>query len=122
MTPASGRTPERGEIWSLTAGPAVRPARRRTQEVLVVQCPELLHERHPSTLVIPLTTDLIEDAEPLRIRIAPGGRLRYAADLMVDQIFALDTARLQQGPLLRLDNSMMTRVEDALREVLGLIS
>lgn len=114
------RTPERGEIWSLAADTSQRPGRRAGKEVLIIQCPELLREGHPFTLVIPLTADLVDDAEPLRIRVAPCGRLRYSADLMIDQVFALATGKLTQGPLARLDDPMMRRVDDALREILGL--
>jgi mRNA-degrading endonuclease toxin of MazEF toxin-antitoxin module len=51
--------------------------------------------------------------------VRPAG-LRYSADLMIDQIFALDTDKLVQGPLARLDDSLMARVDDAIREILGL--
>jgi mRNA interferase MazF len=30
----------------------------------------LLDAGHPSTIIIPLTTNLIDDAQPLRIRVA----------------------------------------------------
>lgn len=112
--------PERGEIWPTAADSTQRPGRARSRDVLVIQCRELLQEGHPFTLVIPLTSDLVEDAEPLRIRIPACGRLRYSADLMMDQMFALDTDKLVQGPLARLDDRVMARVDDAVREILGL--
>lgn len=114
------RTPERGEIWPLAPDNPQRPDRRASREVLIIQCPELLREGHPFTLVIPLTADLVDDAEPLRIRISPCGRLRYSTDLMIDQLFALETGKLTQGPLARLEDRLMARVNDALREILGL--
>jgi PemK-like, MazF-like toxin of type II toxin-antitoxin system len=41
----------------------------KTRSVLVVQAQTLIDASHPSTLIIPLTTNLIDDAEPLRIRV-----------------------------------------------------
>ena len=112
---------ERGEIWPVSAGRRLGSGRSRSREVLVVQCAELLQQKHPLTLVIPLSTDVVDDAEPLRIRVSAAGRLRQDADLMIDQIFAIETARLVHGPLLRVDDALMARVEDAMREILGLL-
>jgi len=58
-----------------------------------------LEARHPSTIVIPLTTNLVEDAEPLRIRIPAQGLLEKASDLLIDQAQAIDNQRLIKGPL-----------------------
>jgi mRNA interferase MazF len=122
MQRVSLRTPERGEIWPTAPEVLKRSSRRGVRDVLVVQCAELLRESHPFTVVIPLTSELVDGAEPLRIRIAPVGRLRYSADLMIDQVFALETDKLQQGPLARLEQTTMERVEEALLEILGFSS
>jgi hypothetical protein len=42
---------------------------------LILQNQALLDANHPSTLVIPLTTNLVEDSEPLRIRIIATNKL-----------------------------------------------
>jgi mRNA interferase MazF len=78
----------------------------------------LLDAGHPSTLIIPLTTDLAEDAEPLRIRVSASGRLRHASDLLVDQLCAIDNRRLVQGPLTRLSPALLRKVAGAIRDVL----
>jgi mRNA interferase MazF len=41
--------------------------------------------------MIPLTTNLIEDAEPLRLRLKAEGDLERDSDLMIDQIRPLIT-------------------------------
>jgi mRNA interferase MazF len=68
-----------------------------------------------------LTTNLIDDAEPLRVRVNAQSLLRRDSDLLVDQIRAIDNRRLIEGPLARLDEPTMERVASAIREVLDLI-
>jgi len=63
---------------------------------------------------------LVEDAQPLHIRVPAAGRLRQRSDLLVDQIRAIDNRRLIEGPLTSLDDSLMARVADAVGEVLDL--
>jgi mRNA interferase MazF len=49
--------------------------------VLIVQTQALLDAEHPSSAVIPLTTNLIDDAAPLRIRIPAAELLPRDSDL-----------------------------------------
>ncbi len=116
-TPA--RKPERGEIWVADLNPrqGTEPGKRRP--VLIVQAQPLNEAGHPTTIVIPLTTRLAEDAEPLRIRVPVHGKLRKRSDLLVDQVRAIDNRRLIVGPLARLQPGAMAGVERALAEVLG---
>ena len=79
-----------------------------------------MEARHPSTIVIPLTTNLVEDAEPLRIKIPAQGLLEKDSDLLIDQARAIDNQRLIKGPLLQLDEDSIKEVETAFIEVLGI--
>lgn len=88
--------------------------------VLIVQAQALLDAGHPSTLIVPLTTNLIEDAKPLRLRVPVSGRLMRSSDLLMDQLRAIDNRRLVQGPLTRLSPSLMRQVAAATRDVLDL--
>jgi mRNA interferase MazF len=88
--------------------------------VLVIQAQALLDAIHPSTLVIPLTTRLVDEAEPLRIRVAAAGRLRHDSDLLIDQLRAIDNRRLMGGSMMRLSPGLMAKVGRAVREVLDL--
>jgi mRNA interferase MazF len=114
------RIPERGEVWLANLNPRRGTAPGKTRPVLIVQEQALINAGHPSTLIIPLTTNLIDDAEPLRIRIRAQSLLRRDSDLLIDQICAIDNDRISGRPLTRLDDSMMARVASAIREVLGL--
>lgn len=86
---------------------------------MILQNQALLDADHPSTLIIPLTTNLIDDAEPLRLRVSAHGRLDKDSDLLVDQLRAIDNKRLIDGPLLRLDDDVLQQVYLAVTEVLG---
>ncbi len=112
---------ERGEIWLANLNPRRGTEPGNTRPVLVVQASALLAAAHPSTLVVPLTTVLIDDAEPLRIRVPRAAGLRQSSDLLIDQLRAIDNERLVRGPLARISGPLMARVELALREVLDLV-
>jgi mRNA interferase MazF len=93
----------------------------KTRPVLLVQAQALLDADHPSTLVVPLTTRLEDDAEPLRIRVPADGKLRKESDLLLDQLRAIDNHRLVNGPLTRLSQAQLHKVDRALAEVLDLL-
>ena len=111
--------PNRGEIWLADLNPPHGTEPGKTRPVLIVQAQALLDAGHPSMYIIPLTTKLADDAEPLRIRIPTAGRLPRESDLLMDQLRAIDNRRLVRGPLLRLPASSMRRVLGALVELLG---
>jgi len=112
---------ERGEIWLADLNPSRGTEPGKTRPVLIVQSQALLDVEHPSTLIVPLTTNLVEDAEPLRIRVPACGRLRRKSDLLVDQIRAIDNRRMVKGPLARLGRDLMAQVREAIMETLDLI-
>lgn len=114
------RMPERGEIWLANLNPRRGTEPGKTRPVLVVQARALLHAGHPSTLVVPLTTNVVPDAEPLRIGVPASAGLRRASDLLIDQLRAIDNERLIKGPIGRLAPSLMARVGIAICEVLDL--
>ena len=109
---------KQGEIWLANLNPGQGSEPGKTRPVLIIQGQALLDAGHPSTLIIPLTTKLIENAEPLRIRVAAHGRLKHDSDLLIDQLRALDNRRLTEGPLTRCDRQLMLQVYDAIRDVL----
>ena len=80
----------------------------------------MLDAQHPSTLIVPLTTVLIQGAEPLRIHVPAAGRLRRTSDLLIDQLRAIDNRRLVEGPLTKLSSTLMGRIHEALTQVLDL--
>ena len=111
---------KRGEIWLADLNPRRGTEAGKTRPVLIVQAQALLDADHPSTLVIPLTTQLVDAAEPLRIRIRASGALKRDSDALIDQVRAIDNRRLVQGPLSRLQPQQLDALGYALLEVLDL--
>ena len=95
-------TMKTGEIWLANLNPTKGTEAGKTRPVLILQSQILLNIQHPSTLIIPLTTNLIDDANPLRIRVQKQDRLEKDSDLLIDQIRAIDNKRLIDGPLTQL--------------------
>lgn len=111
---------ERGEVWIAHLGRGGGRSPGKTRPVLLVQAQALIQAEHPTTLVIPMTTNLAEDAAPLRIRIPAQGKLHEDSDLLMDQIRPVDNRRLVRGPLARLSKETMESVGRAMGEVLDL--
>jgi mRNA interferase MazF len=79
----------RGEIWLADLNPQQGTDLGKIRPVLIVQAQALLDApNHPSTLAVPLTTNLTDDAEPLRMRVAAASQLHQDSDLLLDQLRA----------------------------------
>ena len=112
----------RGSVWLANLNPGRGAEPGKTRPVLIGQSQALLDAEHPSTLIVPLTTRLVDDAEPLRIRLKAQGRLKQDSDLLLDQLRAIDNKRLVDGPLLQCSAEFMARVDNALKDVLDLVA
>ena len=111
---------EHGAVWLADLNPQRGTEPGKTIPVLIIQNQALLDAGHPSTLVIPLTTRLIEDAAPLRLRLSVRDRLDRDSDLLIDQIRAIDNQRLVTGPLTLLGAEEMLQIYRAILEVMGI--
>jgi len=110
-----------GEIRLANLNPGRGTESGKVRPVLLLQNQALLDAGHPSTLIVPLTTNLIDGAEPLRLRVVAGNGLDKDSDLLVDQVRAIDNNRLIGGPLQRLDEQFLGRVYQAVAEILGMV-
>jgi mRNA interferase MazF len=116
MTPAI----EHGTIWLANLNPRKGTEPGKTRPVLILQDQALLDAGHPSTIIIPLKTNLIDDAEPLRIRVKAREKLGRDSDLLIDQIRAIDNRRITSGPIAHLESDLINRVHRAVLEVIGM--
>lgn len=87
---------------------------------LVIQTDLLNDEEHPSTTVLPLTTQLIDDAAPLRFRIEARDRLQQDSDVMLDQARTIDNGRFHSDELTRLYADELADIENSLKVLLEL--
>lgn len=119
---------ERGWFYLADLNPQRGTEPGKTRPVLVVQTDLLNSQSHPSSVIIPLTTNVQENAEPLRVRIQAGSPgFSSDSDLMIDQIRAIDNQRLYRqdtGKLIkkiaRIEAGFLAKVEDCLKKVLEL--
>ena len=80
------------DIWlaNLNAGKGTEPG--KTRPVIVVQT-DLLNDVHLSTIICPITTNVQNEADLLRIHLKKG-QIDKIGDILVDQLRAIDNNRL----------------------------
>lgn len=84
----------KGEIWLVNLNPIKKDNEiEKVRPALVFQNNELNHNNYPTTTIIPLSSDLIDDAEPIRFRISKREKLKENSDLVITQIRAIDNSR-----------------------------
>jgi len=110
-----------GEVYLANMNPGRGTEPGKTRPVLIVQAQALIDAQHPSTLIIPLTSRLIDNAEPLRLRLSAQAKLDKTSDLLIDQLRAIDNRRLNSGPLMTCTNAFMQQVNHCIQEVLGIL-
>src|SRR5262245_57049436 len=110
----------RGEIWVANLNPNRGQEVGKIRPVLVIQDERLLETALPTVLVLPLTTQLRREYEPLRVTIRAREKLRQDCQVMVDQVRTLARKRVGEGPLTQLTELEMAAVERALAGALGL--
>ncbi|WP_456392191.1 type II toxin-antitoxin system PemK/MazF family toxin [Nitratifractor sp.] len=87
-------TVSRGEVWLANLNPIKkRNEVGKVRPVYILQTDELNSSAYPTTIVLPLTTVLIEDAEPLRFRIVGREALEKDSDVLIAQVRAIDNSR-----------------------------
>ena len=83
------------EVWLADLNPQIGTEPGKTRPVLILQTNLLNNIEHPSTIVCPITTNVQQDADILRVHITKGtATLKENCDVMIDQIRAIDNKRL----------------------------
>lgn len=84
----------KGDIWLVNLNPIKKSNEMgKIRPAVVFQNNELNQNNYPATIVIPLSTILIEDAEPIRYRITKRDDLKKDSDIVITQIRAIDNSR-----------------------------
>lgn len=83
------------EIWIADLNPQIRTEAGKSRPVLIVQTNLLNKISHPSTIICPITTNVQEDSDILRVHLKKGmANLNENCDIMIDQIRSIDNKRL----------------------------
>jgi len=111
---------KKGEIRLANLNPGKGTEPSKTRPVLILQNQSLLDIEHPSTLVIPLTTNISVNTFPLRIKVNKQDKLVKDSELLIDQLRAIDNRRLIGEPLTCLTDSFLSNVYEAVNQVIGM--
>ena len=83
------------EIWLADLNPRIGTEPGKTRPVIVVQTDLLNKIPHPSTLICPITSNVIMKSEVLRVHLKKGmANLHQECDILIDQLRAIDNRRL----------------------------
>ena len=82
------------EIWLADLNPQIGSEAGKVRPVMIIQTNLLNKNRHPSTIIFPITTNLNPESEILRVRLDKGKfGLNENCEIMIDQIRAIDNSR-----------------------------
>lgn len=120
---------QRGQLWEVDFEPQTykQEPGKRSRPALVIQTNILNDAGHPTTIIIPCTTQVYRDAHgdgyPLRIalgKLGKLGKMKDETDALIDQIRAISNQRFMGSkPIAELTRAHMKRVEDALKILTG---
>lgn len=116
-----GLTMRRGEIWVASFRPFRGREVGKARPCVLLQADWLTSESPGTVVVLPLTSQLWQGAQALRVEIPARGRLRQPSWVMVDKIQTLDVRRFGDGPLASLKADEMAVIEKRLQAVLGMM-
>ena len=82
------------EIWIADLNPTIGTEPGKVRPVIIIQT-DLLNKHHPSSIICPMTTNIRQESEILRVHIKKGCcGLEEGCDIMIDQVRAIDNKRL----------------------------
>ncbi len=111
---------KRGGVYLVNLNPSKGTEPGKIRPCVVMQSNLLNDVEHPSTTILPLTTQLIEGAAPLRFRLTSRDALEYDSDVMLDQARTIDNRRISGDMLTILTEPEMGKIELFWRIVLDL--
>lgn len=89
--------PRRGWVYMADLNPPRGTEPGKVRPVVALQTDQLA-VKHPSTIVAPLTTNVVAHARLLRVHLKSGeANLSADCDVMVDQLRAIDNRRLRRA-------------------------
>jgi len=107
----------KGEIWLVNLNPQKKSNEiGKTRPAVVIQNDLLNQSEYATVIILPMTTVLIDDAEPLRFRVTKRTGLESESDILVAHARAVDKERLLQK-LGELSSKEMERIRILFNEV-----
>lgn len=105
------------EVWLANLNPQRGTEPGKTKPVIIIQANALNSTGHQSTIICPISTNILPNFQILRIRIENGtAGINQDSDIILDQIRAIDNKRL----LKRLGH-VSTRISEQIKQNLLII-
>ncbi len=111
---------QKGEIYLAKLNPKKGNEVGKIRPVLIYQTNILNDCEHPTTIILPISTVLVERAYPLRYRVTSRDKLEKTSDVLCDQIRALDNQRILEGLLTKLTYQEMLEIDKQVKIVLDI--
>ncbi len=110
----------RGHLYLVNFNPRIKTKPGKLRPAIVLQSNLVTEAGYPSTVVIPTTTQLVENAGFLRLRLKRGvGAIERDSDVLIGQLIAVANESFQQE-IGTLPSSLMQEVERRVRILLEL--
>lgn len=110
---------KKGEIYLASLNPKKGNEVGKLRPVLIYQTDMLNEILHPTTVILPLSTHLIDESYPLRFRVAKRDKLDSHSDILCDQIRTIDNLRIINEKLTTLDNDEIQQINKQVNVILG---
>ncbi len=111
---------QKGEIYLAKLNPKKGNKVGKIRPVLIYQTDILNECKHPTTIILPISTLLIDNAYPLRYRVTQKDKLEKTSDVLCDQIRALDNKRILDGLLTKLTYQEMLEIDKQVKIILDI--
>lgn len=111
---------KKGEIYLARLNPKRGNEVSKIRPIMIYQTNLLNSCEHPTTIVLPLSTVLIDDAYPLRYRVSKRGDLEKDSDILCDQIRALDNQRIIPNLLTTLSYKEILEIDSQVKLILDI--
>ena len=105
------------DIWLADLNPSIGTEPGKKRPVVIVQT-DLLNETHLSTLICPITSNVQQEIELLRVHLKKG-QMDKLSDVLVDQLRAIDNKRFISR-LGKLNREQIQQLKSNLKIVLDL--
>ena len=111
---------KRGHLSVVDVNPRIKTKPGKLRRALVLQSNLLNEAGYPSTIVIPTTTRLVDNAGILRLRLKQSqGGLARDSDLLLGQLIAVANESFRQE-IGALPNTLLEELENRIRIILSL--
>lgn len=107
------------EIWIADLNPGLGTETGKIRPVIIVQT-DLLNREHPSTIICPITANVKQESEILRVHLKKSKfGLKEDCDITIDQVRTIDNKRLVRK-IGEVDSNVGEKIRENLKVVLDL--